>query len=199
VGHVIPRFAFAAILLLAVSTPSSVPNVVRAAAAAQSQDMTTRRAWADRSVDTSGGISPDGRLLTFVDWETGDLAVRDLVAGQSRHLTNKDWKGSWKDAPEEALWSIFSPDGTQVAYAWYSPQQNGYDLRVVGIEAGATPRVLYASSDVSLVQPMDWSADGNQILASFRRRGDKTYQIVTVSVADAAVRVLKSLDAPSPR
>ncbi len=157
------------------------------------QNMAARRVWAGSDVDTSGSISSDGRLLTFVDWRTTyDLMVRDLVSGQTRHLTNRA-----KDASEEALWSIFSPDATQVAYAWYSSQQNGYDLRLVGLEAGATPRILYSKPDVGVVQPMDWSADGKQIFAVLRHR-DKTYQMVAVSVADGSVRVLKSMDLRDP-
>lgn len=31
-------------------------------------------------MDTRGSVSPDGRLFSYVDWSTGDLAVRDLRA-----------------------------------------------------------------------------------------------------------------------
>ena len=189
--------AFAAMLLVAVLAAGDARLIGRASAAAESQDVTTRRVWAGSEVDMTGSMSPDGRWFTFVDWTTGDLAIRDLVSGQNRHLTNKDWKGSWAGAPEEALWSVFSPDSMQVAYAW-QPNRKNYDLRVVGIQAGATPRILYANPDVDLVQPMDWSADGKQIIATFMRN-DRTWQIAAVTVADGSVRVLKSLDWRSPQ
>jgi hypothetical protein len=35
-------------------------------------------------VDAMGDVSADGRLLTYVDWDTGDLALRDLVTGRDR-------------------------------------------------------------------------------------------------------------------
>jgi len=46
--------------------------------------VTLRRVWVGQGSDASGGISPDGRYLSFTDWETGDLAVRDLATGQNR-------------------------------------------------------------------------------------------------------------------
>ncbi|MBP1623503.1 MAG: translocation protein TolB, partial [Acidobacteria bacterium] len=36
----------------------------------------TRRIWTGPDLDFEGSPSPDGRYLSFVDWETGDLAVR---------------------------------------------------------------------------------------------------------------------------
>ena len=67
--------------------------------------MTVRRVW-ERAADTTGGPSPDGRYLSFVDWETGDLAVRDLKTGKNRRLTNK---GSWSESTEYAYFPTISP------------------------------------------------------------------------------------------
>lgn len=189
--------AVAVVLLLTLINGGDSRLIGRPNTPAQAQDVVARRVWGGSGVDVTGGISPDGRWLSFVDWTTGDLAVRDLASGQTRHLTNKKWTGSWADSPEQALWSIFSPDGAQVAYAW-QPNRAAYDLRVVATSEGATPRILYSSPDVGLVWPMDWSADGKQILVLSRRVG-KTYQLVLVSVADGSVRVLKSFDSISPR
>ena len=50
------------------------------------------RMWSGRGVDGSGSLSPDGRYLTFADWATGDLALRDLVTDTTRRLTNT---GGW--------------------------------------------------------------------------------------------------------
>jgi len=38
--------------------------------------------------DNCGSISLEGKYLSFVDWETGDLAIRDLTTGTSHRLTN---------------------------------------------------------------------------------------------------------------
>lgn len=89
-----------------------------------------RRVWADSKTNALGAPSPDGRYLSFVDWETGDLAVRDLATGENHRLTNK---GSWKESAEYAYFSIFSPDSRQVAYAWFN-EKKFYELRVVTLE-----------------------------------------------------------------
>ena len=84
-----------------------------------------------------------------------------------------------------------SPDGKQVAYAWFN-EDFFYDLRIVGLE-GSDPRVLYSNEEVEYLQPATWSPDGKHVLATFFRK-DRTNQIVLVSVADGSVRVLKTLD-----
>jgi Tol biopolymer transport system component len=143
-------------------------------------------------MDLFGAVSPDGRFLTYTDWRTGDLAVRDLKTGEDRHLTDK---GSWLESEEYALGSTVSPDGKQITYGWFN-QEGFLDLRVIGID-GSEPRVLYRNQEIPGCQPHDWSPDGRHILASFRRK-DRTYQIVLVSVADGSVQVVKTLDWRSP-
>src|SRR4030043_2436227 len=54
--------------------------------------------WSGFGVDICGTVSPDGRYLSFVDWQSGDLAIREIAAGTNRRLTNK---GSW--APPRGL------------------------------------------------------------------------------------------------
>src|SRR5262249_37930245 len=45
--------------------------------------MGVRRVWEGKQVDTEGSPSPDGASLSFTDWETGDLAIRELDSGKS--------------------------------------------------------------------------------------------------------------------
>jgi hypothetical protein len=78
--------------------------------------MAIRRIWSGPDVDVLGAPSADGKYLSIVDWETGDLAVRDLETGKNRRLTNK---GTWKESPAFALFSRWSPDGKRIAYDWY--------------------------------------------------------------------------------
>lgn len=154
--------------------------------------MAVRRVWAGHDVDPEGTPSPDGRYLSFVDWDTGDLALRDLAAGTNRRLTNK---GSWWDSEEYALLSAISSDGKYVAYSWFN-KDLAYDLRVIplnGEPSASRPRVLYSNPEVYYIEPDGWSPDGKQILAVFWRR-DGTNQIAFVSVADGSARILKTLD-----
>src|SRR5262250_2089097 len=57
-------------------------------AASRDSEMVTRRVWAGPDVNGEGTVSPDGRYLSYVDWTTGDLALRDLATGKMRHHTN---------------------------------------------------------------------------------------------------------------
>jgi len=38
-----------------------------------------RQVWTGPKVDTEGRVSPDGRYLSCVDWDTGDLALHDVL------------------------------------------------------------------------------------------------------------------------
>lgn len=160
------------------------------AAAAKPSGIITRQVWAGAAEDLLGAPTRDGRYLTLQDGESLDLAVRDLATGQKRRLTNKDPRSF-----EFALLSVPSPDGKEVAYAWYN-KDNFFDLRIVGLD-GSKPRVLYSNAELAYLEPTDWSPDGKNILAIFYGK-DKSNQIVLVSVTDGSVWVLKTFDRESP-
>ncbi len=149
--------------------------------------MTTRQVWAGPNADVFGSVSADGRYLSYVDWDSGDLAVRDLVTGQTRRLTNK---GSW-DVPGFALFSRISPDGKLVAYDWWN-EKGVWEFRVGGID-GSGHRTLYRNDELEYISTGGWSPDGKQVLAAFLRN-DGTHQIALISVADGSVRILKATD-----
>lgn len=152
----------------------------------------TRQAWPGSEVDAMGGPSSDGRYLSFTDWETGDLAVRDLREGTSRRLTSNapDWVVS-----DSAEFSIFSPDGRQVAYTWWVGEPAAYELRVISTATGdvAKPRVVHRSKETLYVVPHAWTPDGRHLLV-VRQLTDRTNQIAFIAVADGSIRVVKSLD-----
>jgi Tol biopolymer transport system component len=150
--------------------------------------MTTRQVWTGRQVDVLGSISLDGRYLSFVDWDSGDLAVRDLVTGENRRLTNK---GSWKTAGF-ALFSRISPDGKQVAYNWVN-EKGIWELRVGGLD-GSGHRVLSSRED-DYPSIAGWSPDGQQLLAVSTGKANR---IALFSVASGAVRVLKETEGRRP-
>ena len=140
-------------------------------------------------------MSADGRVISFTDWETGDLALHDVTTGRDRRLTNK--KG-WSD-PAFAEGSAMSRDGRHVAYAWLVvsptvPSEDHFaEVRIIDVNGGQ-PRVLLASRDLETVHVHDWSPDGRWLAVSLRRRTHRTVQIGLVSTTDGAVRVLKSVD-----
>ena len=150
--------------------------------------MITRRISDGPGADLTGSPSPDARFFSYVDWSTGDLAIRELATGADRRLTNK---GPWSASNEYGDSSVFSPDGKQVAYSW-AGKNEAFDLRVIDA-GGSEPRVLYRNEDVSYLQPAQWSPDGKSILTRLVRK-DRTNQIALVSVADGSVKILKTLD-----
>ncbi|MCI0423810.1 MAG: hypothetical protein L0312_32125 [Acidobacteria bacterium] len=154
--------------------------------------LTTRRVWAGARADASGSPSPDGRLLCFVDWETGDLAVRDLKTGDIRRLTRK---GSWQDSDVYAYAPRFSPDGNELAYAWWEGDDDlTWGIRLVSLDR-TEPRILYRDKNRELdwIDSLQWSRDGKQIIAVVAR-ADGVSQVVQLSVANGSLRALKTLD-----
>ncbi len=151
--------------------------------------MVVRRVWAEATdPDFMGAPSRDGKYLSYVDWETGDLAVRNLATGTNRKLTNEGWEKGW------AQHSVFSPDSKQLAYYWWNNEKGEAadpELRIIGLD-GAGPRIVPLDEGTYLRMPAAWSADGKQILALGSAAG-KSRQILLIPVAGGKMRVLKTL------
>ena len=175
------RRALPAVLLLAVAASVGVatggePPVARA-----------QPIWADEHTNALGAPSPDGRYLSFVDTD-GNLAIRDLDTGASRALTSA---AGGPATGQFAYFSTFSPDSSQVAYAWFNAA-GFYELRIVAVD-GSEARTLYRNPEAGFVQPTAFSAAGDRILTLLFRR-DNVSQIALVSTTDGTARVLRSLD-----
>jgi Tol biopolymer transport system component len=159
-------------------TPTRIPGAGRSA----------RTVWS--GADAMGSPSGDGRFFSLVDWDTGDLAIRDLVAGTTRRLTNK---GTWAQSSDFAEFSVLSPDGRYVAYAWATQKPSEhYELRLMATNDGGAskPRVLDSGE---WIQPGGWSADGQQ-LVYLRKPKEKTEEVMLVSLPDGKPRALKHGD-----
>ncbi len=153
---------------------------------------TTRQVWVLPDMgNIEGAPSPDGRYLSFVDWETGDLAIRDLESGTSRRLTDK---GPWEKSDEFALFSRWSADGKRIAYDWYD-SKGCMGLRVIST-SGGKPRALVDYGEDGWVQTYDWSPGGKQILA-FVQKENGTCQIALVSATDGTARAIRTFEKDS--
>ena len=147
------------------------------------------------SVEVLGGPSPDGRLISCVDWDTGDLAVFDIASGKMHRLTNKV---SWAASSEFAEESTFSPDGKTIAYNWYNEGNDRYDLRIIRAD-GTNQRILYSDQGVSHVWPCGWTPDGQGIISILTGTGrNKPSRIALVSASDGAVRTVKEFPSEAP-
>jgi Tol biopolymer transport system component len=150
-----------------------------------SSALAVRRVWAQ--ADTTGQVSSDGRFVSFTDWTSEDIVIRDLTTGQNRPLSGTgNLSGSGAGWAE---YSMPSPDNKNIAYAWHS---GGYNLCVVGFD-GSKPRVLRATGNGVLdLLPVAWSPDGRQLLAEFVKT-DNTRDMMLVAVADGSAKLLKAV------
>ncbi len=164
-----------------------------------------RQLWSGISVDPMGTASADGRYLSFTDWETGDLAVRDVAEDTSRRLTNT---GGWQASGDYAEFSVMSPDGRHIAYAWFTDKghqpsasrcQCRYDLRVVatGRDASKPKVVLQTKDSTEWLRPAAWMPDGKQLVVVRTLHG-RDHQLALLTLADNSLRILKSFERSGP-
>jgi len=168
---------------------------------APGSSLALRRVWEGPDVDPRGGVSWDGRYLSFNHWNPGNIGLRNLATGEMRDLTKNT-----NDREHPLYPALFTPDGKQVVYTWVDERApaEAYSVRMVGTN-GSGPRVLFSDKDLTYIELNAWSRDGASIAAIFNR-ADKTTrkdfsQIVLISVADGSVRVVKTCDVrfPQPR
>lgn len=149
----------------------------------------SRRLWTadDNLYFKCGGPSPDGRLISLVDYRTGDLAVYDVEGDSTRRVTDK---GSWEENESFAECSTFSPDGARLAFSYFRIDETRRawpELRVVDVGEAAESRVLVRSSDPrDVIEPMDWNREG---ILGIGSEGSET-TLVIVDPDDGAVRVV---------
>ena len=143
--------------------------------------------------DDEADLSPDGRLMVSTDWDSGDIAIRDMSTGQMKRLLAKP--GTLKDSDTYAETPVFSPDLRQIVYLWQTDEKGqGAQLRVMPNAVGGKARVLVDNPEYSYYEPTAWSPDGKYILVILTVKRDRTWQLARVAVADGAVQVLKKLD-----
>jgi Tol biopolymer transport system component len=145
-----------------------------------------RRVWSGTGADISGSPSPDGQLLSFTDWFTFSLAVRDIASGEVRIVAQGSLDPSDIQFPQN---SVFSPDGSQLAYTWY--RGSGAEVRVVGLD-GSNPRVL--EGELEGLRPsyaLGWTPDRTRLLVRLSSADDAESALGFVSVADGTVQVAR--------
>jgi Tol biopolymer transport system component len=151
-----------------------------------------RRVWSPGADPSFGTVSADGRYLSYTDWSTGDLFVRDFTTGRNRRVTNK---GPFSQSSAFAEESAISRDGRYVAYSWWGTVdgKGNYELRTAPLDGNGLPesRLLVRNDDIGWLAPTDWSPDGKWI-AVMIARVDRTDQLGLVSARDGSLQILKS-------
>ncbi|HSB13020.1 MAG TPA: tetratricopeptide repeat protein [Bryobacteraceae bacterium] len=185
------RQAFRKVIMDFSDQPSLVREARTRLGVASMTAMSVRQVWATPDSDNCGGPSRDGRYLSFTDWSTGDVAIRDLATGENRRVTHKD-KGFVESLSGQAPSSVFAPDSKHIAYWWVDEPPRSY-IGVAGID-GSAPRVLCRFDNAGLIRLTDWSPDGKHILACLASENSPA-RIVLVSAANGSIRTLMQSDA----
>ncbi len=173
----------AALMLVMAGSGPHVGAVVQAA-----DGIVTRQVWTGADGVFTNAPSPDGKYMSYIDWVSGNLAVRDLKAETSRLLTNE---GTWEEPSQIAYTSRWSPDGKQLVYLWQRGSES--QLRILAVD-DPKPRVLFRDdSDGAWVEPQDWSPNGQHILAWISRTGQPS-QLALIPVEGGSPRVLKTFE-----
>ena len=140
-------------------------------------------------------VSQDGRYLGATDYETGNAAIVDLVAGTHRNVTDY---GNWNQENGYIDVSAISRDGQRIAFWHYKYSAKEGNLRVVNAD-GTGERVLLMGDDFDRGWgiPTDWSPDGRYIAVQLEGGdlppgGPGTIDFALVPVDGGEVRVVKT-------
>ena len=131
-----------------------------------------------------GAPSPDGRLLSYTDRDTGNLAVVDLLTDATREVT----MDANVDRGDSAYASTFSYDGRRIAYGWFAHDCSCIQLRTVSVDGGR-PVTLDTYPGVEDFFPSSWSRDGRYI-ATWVAEKTSTYQFELFDVKTSKRRVI---------
>ena len=144
------------------------------------------RVWQPTKDQDVYDVSPDGKLVAYIDWSTGNLMVHDLATGADRDVTKK---GTYQQSEDEANNGVFSSDGRLLAYEWWEDKARQDVLRVIGVD-GSGVKTLYRKPGVS-VWPFAFTSKGGvlTILDSA-----KTRWLVIVPATGGSPKLLKTLD-----
>jgi Tol biopolymer transport system component len=155
------------------------------AGVAKTGGLITRRILSDAS-GVNGKLTADGKYISSLDWETGDVIQVDVEGGQTSRITNKGLR-------TERLYYVegyaFSRDGKQIAFDRYTAE--GKPQLLIRNLDGSGLRTLYNESSTI---PFDWSPDGGSILALRGIIKNNVMELVLISTKDSSARVLKKIE-----
>jgi len=165
----------AALALLAAAGVSSLqeaedPGALLALVNPQDTSVIVRRVHEGPDLDFWGTCpSPDGRYVTQTDWDTGDLAVLDLLTGQKRRVSGKGDDG-WANSFAYSEAACFSPDGQRIAYSWYT-EPGLYELRIINADGTNSHLVARPGFDPTDPPPSYIDFPGRSPTGVWGRRG----------------------------
>ncbi len=155
--------------------------------------VTVQRVWVGDQPDFRvAHPSPDGRYVTNIHNQTGDLALTDLISGTVTRMgvTDGGYGKGWTE------YSLFSPDGSTIAFVWFTspaPDESdgetgkylGYSIRTIPVTGGEPLEVVPAGTFHYAVLD-DWSADGEYLLARLWKP-DREFCLCRIRMSDGAI------------
>jgi Tol biopolymer transport system component len=147
-------------------------------------------AWSGPGASHLGAPSPDGRFLSGIHPESGELLIRDLTSGIQRRLGHK------AAMQEHASLSVFSPDSKFIAYGWLNADRR-YELRIADVDS-LTEQTVFRINGDGMVRPSAFTPDSKQIL-TLLVRGPRVSEIALISIETGAARIVKRLYGDPPR
>jgi Tol biopolymer transport system component len=138
-------------------------------------DVPLRRIWADTLTDLSGAVSRDGRFLTFINWSSYDIELRDLVSGEMNPLT-----ANLRGSAAMPLSTAFSPDGNEVAFT-VGGSDSVSIVQVVRLHGGAARTVYRGPAARTVV--FDWTPDGQRLVVG-RSTDARSMELGLVNTVD---------------
>jgi hypothetical protein len=148
------------------------------------QDALVRTVW-----DAAGDgamMSPDGRLVAFVDWNVSQVAVRDIATGSERQLPDPGSAGF----PEPYF--VFSPDSASLLFPFGNNRDAApfrYEVRTIDLASGTHRVLALFSPDVASVAPLAWHAGAGILLNKVAADGSS--ELLMLNPMDGDVRVLQ--------
>lgn len=147
--------------------------------------LSNKKIWDEHNTDLEGAVSPDGRYLSYVDWDTGDLAVYEIATGEKRRLTDK---GSWEKNSAYCEYSRWFPDSKKIIYLWYNEGQFA-ELRTISLD-NSEPEILIKDKEMEWIEIYNCSSDGKYILACLdRKNNDGIFTLISAN--DGSEQALK--------
>ena len=130
-----------------------------------------------------GSISPNGKYISYTNWDNGNLAIYNRYTEESKDLsTDASWySDDWCDKP------IWSPDNKKIAYCWIVDNDAGTELRVYDLEEGSY-ETLTVLQEKAVIWPVEWTKDGSAILAALFDRKEGRQRIVMISAIDGSIK-----------
>ena len=137
-------------------------------------------------------LSPDGKQFAFVRSDTARgedvLMIADVSGANERRLASRKYPDhfAWSSAP------AWSPDGSVVACASESADDQGFFVKVIAVEVASGKENFFSDKRWEFVEQMSWLGDNTGMLVVGQDAEQAFQQIWHLSYPDGKLRKISS-------